>query len=213
MKFLGGHIGSYLKLKSLSEVHRLPPFYDRSRIFWSRKGVKNRRTKYVTQKQVLHPKSDALWPDGFSSDQSRSYSAAACLSCLKTKEGSLCLFSDWWKVRGVDKIAFPTIYPPPFSSLETQSLICSIYSMYSLFSAPQNSTLVWRAESRSRGSFNILSTCLIVLVSCVWTAVHLNVPKYEAPTESAEGLPSVKGLVKGLLRWFRKKKFLWRTCA
>lgn len=82
--------------------------------------------------------------------------------------------------------------------------------MYSLFAAPQNSTLVWRPESRSRGSFNILSTCLVVLVSCVWTAVHLNVPKYEASNESAEG---VKGLVKGLLRWFRQKKFLWRKCA
>jgi len=27
MRFLGDHIESYLKLKSLSEVHRLPPFY------------------------------------------------------------------------------------------------------------------------------------------------------------------------------------------
>jgi hypothetical protein len=49
MKFLGGHIGSYLKLKSLSEVHRLPPFYvlpTPVANFLSRKGVKNRRTKY-----------------------------------------------------------------------------------------------------------------------------------------------------------------------
>jgi hypothetical protein len=124
--------------------------------------------------------------------------------CVSFRTGGKC-------VESIKSLSQP--FTPPFSSLETQSLICSIYSMYSLFSAPQNSTLVWRAESRSRGSFNILSTCLIVLVSCVWTAVHLNVPKYEAPTESAEGLPSVKGLVKGLLRWFRKKKFLWRTCA
>ncbi|KAK1782982.1 hypothetical protein QBC45DRAFT_317855 [Copromyces sp. CBS 386.78] len=34
----------------------------------------------------------------------------------------------------------------------------------------------WVAEPDSRGTFSILSTCVVTLVLCVWTAIHLNVP-------------------------------------
>lgn len=33
----------------------------------------------------------------------------------------------------------------------------------------------WKPNPDSRGTFDILTTCLITLLLCVWTAVHLNV--------------------------------------
>src|SRR6266516_8036933 len=35
----------------------------------------------------------------------------------------------------------------------------------------------WHGEPRGRGTWGILSTCLLTLGLCVWTAVHLNIPK------------------------------------
>lgn len=34
----------------------------------------------------------------------------------------------------------------------------------------------WRGEPAGRGTWSILSTCLITLTLCVWTVVHLNLP-------------------------------------
>ena len=34
----------------------------------------------------------------------------------------------------------------------------------------------WKPEPYERGTFGILSTCIITLGLCVWTAIHLNVP-------------------------------------
>ncbi|THX54340.1 hypothetical protein D6D06_05561 [Aureobasidium pullulans] len=40
-----------------------------------------------------------------------------------------------------------------------------------------NQTAAWHPEPRERGTFSILSSCVTTLVLCVWTAVHLNIPK------------------------------------
>ena len=37
---------------------------------------------------------------------------------------------------------------------------------------------IWKPEPLERGTLSILSTCIITLGLCVWTAVHLNVPKH-----------------------------------
>ncbi|KAK3503321.1 hypothetical protein B0T13DRAFT_456962 [Neurospora crassa] len=37
----------------------------------------------------------------------------------------------------------------------------------------------WVPEPDRRGTFNILSTCLVTLSLCVWTAIHLNVPEHK----------------------------------
>ena len=34
----------------------------------------------------------------------------------------------------------------------------------------------WESSPKTRGTFDILSTCIITMLLCVWTAVHLNVP-------------------------------------
>ncbi|KAH4038915.1 hypothetical protein HBH92_154450 [Parastagonospora nodorum] len=41
-----------------------------------------------------------------------------------------------------------------------------------------NETLSWGAEPRYRGTYSILSSCIITIGLCVWTAVHLNVPEH-----------------------------------
>ena len=39
----------------------------------------------------------------------------------------------------------------------------------------------WGPESLQRGTFSILSTCIITLSLCVWTAIHLNIPEHGRP--------------------------------
>ena len=33
----------------------------------------------------------------------------------------------------------------------------------------------WQPSPNTRGSFDILSSCILTMVLCVWTAVHLNI--------------------------------------
>lgn len=35
---------------------------------------------------------------------------------------------------------------------------------------------VWQSEPNTRGTWTILSSCLLTLLLCLWKAVHLNVP-------------------------------------
>ncbi|PMD62363.1 uncharacterized protein K444DRAFT_627311 [Hyaloscypha bicolor E] len=42
--------------------------------------------------------------------------------------------------------------------------------------APSNWTARWHPEPESRGTFSILSTCVVTLGLCIWTSVHLNIP-------------------------------------
>ena len=39
-----------------------------------------------------------------------------------------------------------------------------------------NETVNWNPEPTTRGTFGILSTCVITLTLCVWSSVHLNLP-------------------------------------
>lgn len=39
-----------------------------------------------------------------------------------------------------------------------------------------NDTIKWAADPATRGTLNILSTCIITLLLCVWSSVHLNLP-------------------------------------
>lgn len=49
--------------------------------------------------------------------------------------------------------------------------------MASLFSAHgSNGTISWEVEPATRGTFTLLSTCIITLSLCVWSSIHLNLP-------------------------------------
>ena len=37
--------------------------------------------------------------------------------------------------------------------------------------------VTWEPSCNGRGTFDILSSCVITLLLCVWSAVHLNVPR------------------------------------
>ena len=45
------------------------------------------------------------------------------------------------------------------------------------FGTVRNHT-VWQPEPLGRGTYGLLSSCLITMVLCVWTAVHLNIPEH-----------------------------------
>jgi hypothetical protein len=47
--------------------------------------------------------------------------------------------------------------------------------------AAPNQTATWEPSPTTRGSFQILSTCLITLGLCVWTAIHPNIPEQNRP--------------------------------
>ncbi|KAG8424862.1 hypothetical protein J3458_001620 [Metarhizium acridum] len=46
--------------------------------------------------------------------------------------------------------------------------------------APQDRPAVWHPPPEYRGSFTILSTCIITLALCIWTSLHLNIPEQQA---------------------------------
>ena len=47
-------------------------------------------------------------------------------------------------------------------------------------------TTSWHNEPNSRGTWQLLTTCLITINLCVWTAVHLNIP---VPIPSPDNRP------------------------
>ena len=72
-------------------------------------------------------------------------------------------------------------------------------------------TATWKPEPNRRGTFGILSTCLVTLSLCVWTAIHLNIPSSEErfteePRDQTGGLEESSSEK----RWW--KKFLKNWC-
>jgi hypothetical protein len=42
---------------------------------------------------------------------------------------------------------------------------------------------MWHPEDTQRGTFGILSSCLITMSLCIWTAVHLNLPEHKKDSQ------------------------------
>jgi hypothetical protein len=42
---------------------------------------------------------------------------------------------------------------------------------------------MWHPEATQRGTFGILSSCLITISLCIWTAVHLNLPEHKKESQ------------------------------
>jgi hypothetical protein len=51
--------------------------------------------------------------------------------------------------------------------------------MFIPYGAANDTIANWQPEPQTRGTFSILSSCILTLGLCVWTAVHLNVPKHK----------------------------------
>ncbi|KAK4694739.1 hypothetical protein P7C71_g2896, partial [Lecanoromycetidae sp. Uapishka_2] len=62
---------------------------------------------------------------------------------------------------------------------------------------PSNhSTTPWHPEPNGRGTWSLLSSCVITIALCAWTALHVNVPEHKAA--SRQWLRKTKWLVVGL---------------
>jgi len=42
---------------------------------------------------------------------------------------------------------------------------------------------MWHSEPTHRGTFSILSSCLVTMALCIWTAVHLNLPEHRKESQ------------------------------
>jgi hypothetical protein len=51
--------------------------------------------------------------------------------------------------------------------------------MFSPFGMTGNKTASWHPEPTFRGTYAILSNCIVTIGLCVWTTLHLNIPEYE----------------------------------
>ena len=60
-----------------------------------------------------------------------------------------------------------------------------------------NGTTAWVSEPNRRGTWSILSSCIITISLCVWTAVHLNIPEHQKTRKQL--WRKVKWLALGLL--------------
>lgn len=58
-----------------------------------------------------------------------------------------------------------------------------------IFDEPPSLEARWRPELTSRGTFSILSSCLITLGLCIWTAVHLNIPDHDSTPKHSQWDP------------------------
>lgn len=52
----------------------------------------------------------------------------------------------------------------------------------------------WEPPPGERGSYQILSSCILTLVLCVWTAMHVNIP----PPRPQERLKNDDGMLQGV---------------
>lgn len=70
-----------------------------------------------------------------------------------------------------------------------------------MFQAFGNSSILppvnWQSEPTTRGTWNVLSSSIMTLGLCLWTALHLNIPEYGR--ESNQKWLKVGWLVLGLL--------------
>lgn len=65
---------------------------------------------------------------------------------------------------------------PSFSAPQFVQCIGPISNMIPLIFGNGTDVVHWKPGCNTRGTFDIISTCVITMLLCVWTAVHLNVP-------------------------------------
>lgn len=65
----------------------------------------------------------------------------------------------------------------PLGHIELEVMALEIFS-----NSTHSDELTWVPNPTTRGTANILVTCLLTLLLCIWKAVHLNLPEYGRPT-------------------------------
>jgi hypothetical protein len=81
-----------------------------------------------------------------------------------------------------------------YISLNQLSVSASYYVMVDFYGGGNSTQIAfWHLVPTYRGTYNILSACLVTVRLCVWSALHLNIPKYG----------------KALRQWWRKVTWLF----
>jgi hypothetical protein len=89
-------------------------------------------------------------------------------------------------------IAFHQVHD--YILLNQLSVSASYYVMVDFYGGGNTTQIAfWHPVPTYRGTYNILSACLVTIGLCVWSALHLNVPKYG----------------KASRQWWRKVKWLF----
>jgi hypothetical protein len=72
------------------------------------------------------------------------------------------------------------VKPPAYKKSVSAAQPTHFRTMFSPFGSiekSENLPAAWHPEPQFRGTYGILSSCLITLGLCIWTAVHLNLPE------------------------------------
>ena len=75
-----------------------------------------------------------------------------------------------------------------------------------------NTTEGWVSDPNGRGTFSIISSCILTLSLCVWSAIHLNVPRH-GETEVQAWLKTTKWVILGILAPELVTWVAWRQYA
>ena len=71
---------------------------------------------------------------------------------------------------------------------------------FSIFGNDTTVALVhWKPEPDTRGTWSVLSTCLVTMTLCLWTSLHLNVPQYDKKADVHQRWRKLGMLIAGLL--------------
>ncbi|KAI8306341.1 hypothetical protein K4K59_011544 [Colletotrichum sp. SAR11_240] len=76
------------------------------------------------------------------------------------------------------------------------TLLVSIFLPTPTFAEPA-ATRTWVSEPNGRGTFSLVSSCILTLTICVWTALHLNVPAARS-TARSRALERAKWVLYGI---------------
>ncbi|KAJ7057623.1 hypothetical protein C8F01DRAFT_966336, partial [Mycena amicta] len=57
----------------------------------------------------------------------------------------------------------------------------------------------WVDEPNTRGTYNLVSSCVFTLGLCVWTAIHLNIPEQSPRAGARQFMRKMIWLTVGLL--------------
>ncbi|KAI8182273.1 hypothetical protein K4K54_004081 [Colletotrichum sp. SAR 10_86] len=78
----------------------------------------------------------------------------------------------------------------------TLTLLVSLF-LPTATSAEPAATRTWVSEPNGRGTFSLVSSCILTLTICVWTALHLNVPAARS-TARSRALERAKWVLYGI---------------
>ena len=72
-----------------------------------------------------------------------------------------------------------------------------------------NNHTVWTPEPAGRGTYGLVSSCLVTMVFCVWTAVHLNIPEHRGSDRKYLDTPKYKRRLNKCLPSLQMQRKIW----